>query len=154
MSDAAGVSCGDRTCALDEYCLGTSGPPPLPGADPYQYACQLRPARCGSPSTCSCIVPYGDDAGSVSRTNNICTDQVSPDYAFAGCVDDGAGTRPRQVRRTLSSRLCQRLSPQNVPLSRGGWHESRQVSGNPRGHATCQGLPPCDSVSLFGRWLV
>jgi hypothetical protein len=86
-----GVRCGNRNCSLSEYCLATSGPPPPAGGDPYQYACAPIPSRCAGQATCSCVVPYSNDAGAVSSADNICTQQVGSSDLFGGCSDDGPG---------------------------------------------------------------
>ncbi len=84
--DTVPVLCGGRTCSPLEFCMGTSGPPPLPGADPYQYSCSSIPKRCSipaTPPTCACLVGGEPDAA----TRDFCADYLAPVYRFRECLE-------------------------------------------------------------------
>ncbi len=90
--DAGTFACGTTTCSGSQYCVGESGGPrPPPDASPFHaYLCAPIPSTCTTRATCACVVPYVNDAGSFSGTNNACT-QLTPGAGFGYCLDDGAG---------------------------------------------------------------
>jgi hypothetical protein len=90
--DAGTFACGTTTCSGSHYCVGESGGPrPPPDASPFHaYSCAPIPSTCTTRATCACVVPYVNDAGGFSGTNNACT-QLTPGAGFGYCLDDGAG---------------------------------------------------------------
>jgi hypothetical protein len=78
-------ACGTTTCGPPQFC--TIEEPGVPGGSNF-YSCSPIPANCQSSTTCACIVPYLDDAGLHSGTNNVCSPGGG---GFVGCTEDGAG---------------------------------------------------------------
>jgi hypothetical protein len=85
-SDANAFACGLHNCSESEFCLEDLADMRGNG---HGYFCAPLPSRCPSLATCTCVVPYSNDAGAFSATNNICTS--SSGVSFAGCVDEGSG---------------------------------------------------------------
>jgi hypothetical protein len=58
--DAGFFTCGDKTCAPDEYCTTASGGVPLPDAGSNtSYTCTKIPPACAAAPTCACLESNG-----------------------------------------------------------------------------------------------